>query len=76
MVVLPWLACIHRSAYRFLFDGGEAGDVIAEIVRYLSPSIGTKHLFLTANMTVSCVRPDGKSLFFNLLYVPATIEWE
>ena len=28
MVVLPWLACIHRSAYRFLFDGGEAGDVI------------------------------------------------
>jgi hypothetical protein len=63
--------------YRFLFDGGEAGDVIAEIVRYLSPSIGTKrHFFLTANMTVSCVRHDGKPLLFHRLYVPETIEWE
>jgi hypothetical protein len=28
LVVLPWLACIHRGAYRLLSDGGEAGDMI------------------------------------------------
>ena len=53
LVVLSRLACVHRSAFRLLSDGGEARDMIEKI---LSPSIADyRH-----QATFFYGHPDGK----------------
>lgn len=75
LVVLSRVACIHRSARRLLSYGGEAHDMIDEILS-LSIAPYRQQNFSTVDLTVKFKRRRAIAIRFRYLAALKTIEWE